>query len=216
MIKGVIFDCDGVLCDTHTIWVAAYRKVARMVGVKRYLSEKFITRGFGDTYWNVLQSIVGEHKIKKAYPLLMNYINSDEWLEKLKTLPYTEQILTKFKSKGLKLAVASGNTHKVLQRTVGKVGITKYFDALVSASEVEKSKPAPDILIKAARKLSIPSEHLIYVGDAANDVRAAKSAGIRVASMLTGALDRNLAESLSPNWILNDLSELLPIVEAEI
>lgn len=216
MIKGIIFDCDGVVCDTNKIWVAAYRKTARMVGIKKSLSDKFITRKFGDTYWNVLQSVVGDEKIKQAYPLLMDYINSDIWLENLKPLPHTEEVFSELRSMGIKLAVASGNTNKILQRTVGKVGMTKYFDALVSADEVENAKPAPDLLLKAASKLGISPRDLIYVGDAPNDVRAAKSAGMRVVVALTGALEPGPARSLHPDWVINDLSELILIVEKEI
>jgi len=156
---------------------------------------------------------VGKDKLSKAMRLLQEAINSKDWVRNIKPTPYSVEVLEALKKKGIKLAVFSGNSSEVLEKSLKALKIRQYFHAVVSADDVKKMKPDPEGLLKALSSLNLQKSEAIYVGDALNDVKSAKAAGVKVAVVLTGALNRKKAEVVKPDWIIEDLGGFLEILK---
>jgi HAD superfamily hydrolase (TIGR01509 family) len=212
MISGVIFDLDGVLADTNSMWVQLYRDISHKVGISGELSYEKITKNFGEKYEIVLEELIGRENMTVGLSLLENRIHSKSWINDLKPVPAAIPVLGELKKRRIRMAVVSGNNKDVLLSCLRILGMTAYFQTTVAADEVTRAKPDPEAILKAISILNLQKSGVIYIGDAGNDVKAARAAGIRVATVLTGALDRKKAESLKPDWILNDVGELLTIL----
>ena len=213
MINGIIFDLDGVLADTSSMWIGLYRNITHKVGISRTLSDDEITKNFGEKYELVLEGLVGKANMGRALPMLENKIYSEDWLNSLKPTPHSPEVLERLGKIGLKMAVVSGNKSDILHKILKSLGFENYFQTTVGADQVRKAKPDPESLLKAISVLNLKKSEVIFIGDATNDVKAARAAGIRVGVVLTGALKEKKAKELEPDWILPDLSKLLNILK---
>jgi HAD superfamily hydrolase (TIGR01509 family) len=213
MIKGVIFDLDGVLADTNSMWVQLYRGIIHKLGISGNLSDDQITKNFGEKFQIVLEELVGKENLEEATKMLEKRINSEDWVNNIKPTPHALEVLEHLREHKFKLGVVSGNRAKILKRSLRILGMAKYFQTTVGADEVKKAKPSPEALLKALSELNLSKSEVIYLGDHQNDVKSAISAGIKVAVVLTGALNHKKARELEPDWIIPDLSRLLKILE---
>jgi HAD superfamily hydrolase (TIGR01509 family) len=96
---------------------------------------------------------------------------------RLRPLPGAEEALARARARG-KVALASGSPPAVIRTVVERFGWR--FDAICSADEVERGKPAPDVFVLAARRLGVAPAECVAVEDSANGIAAAKAAGMRV------------------------------------
>ena len=94
-------------------------------------------------------------------------------------MPGAEELVNFLKSKGVKLAIASGSSQDSIKHHLGEVGGTDYFDAIVGGADVENGKPAPDIFLLAAEKLGVAPEDCFVLEDSENGIRAAHAAGMK-------------------------------------
>ena len=92
----------------------------------------------------------------------------------------TLDLIRELHSQGIPLAVASSSSKQEIERVMDYFEITHCFRALVSGKDCEHPKPAPDVILKAARKLCIKPEQCLVIEDSNNGVTAAKSAGMSV------------------------------------
>jgi len=98
----------------------------------------------------------------------------------LETFPGLIDLLNRLAEQNVPMAVASsGRPHKI-RFSLEQVGLLDRFDILCSASEVERGKPAPDLFIHAAQKLSIPPHQCIVIEDSTAGIQAAAAAGMSV------------------------------------
>jgi HAD superfamily hydrolase (TIGR01509 family) len=78
----------------------------------------------------------------------------------------------------LPMAVATGGTQAIVRKTLGSLGLTELFQAIVTADDVKHGKPAPDIFLESARRLGVPPESCYAFEDAELGLQAARAAGM--------------------------------------
>jgi cytidine deaminase len=182
MIKGFIFDMDGVLCDSEPFIAAAairmfqerYNLTVQKVdfipfvgaGENRYIG------GVAEQYgiaWNQ------EEDKAETYRLYAECVKG-----KLQALAGVKEFIEQASKSGIRLAIATSADEVKLHVNLGEMGLEKSgFDALVNGLEIEHKKPAPDIFIEAAKRLQLDPVECIVFEDAVNGVQAAKAAGTR-------------------------------------
>lgn len=174
---SVIFDMDGTLLDTSRIWVTAWDEIGRKqniegmgchiknvcgmneVGWLKYLSDNFPTLDVDKFYDDVHRYMVEN--------LVVRY------------MPGAKDILDYLKTKGVKMALASGSSRKTVDHHLKEVGADGYFDATVCSEDVKNGKPAPDVFLLAAEKLGVDPKDCFVFEDAVNGIKAANAAGMR-------------------------------------
>lgn len=177
MKKGAIFDQDGLMFDTETIFRKAWHMAA-----EEYHTE--IKPGYfeamcgssGDYMLEIIGKYVegvdpAEYR-ERAFAI--SYAIQDEYLPEKKGL---KEILTYFKEHGVKMAVASSSRKERVMKNLRKSGVDSCFDAVISGDEVKNGKPAPDIFLLAAEKLGLPAEDCYVFEDSHNGVRSGHAAG---------------------------------------
>ncbi len=178
-MRGVIFDMDGLMFDTEAIYAEGWKELA---GEKGYsLPADFFLKMCGRT-------IPGQEElIAEMFPLLDPVLTVKRCNERViervsKEVPVKKGLygLLKYLSeKGYKLAVASGTKLPLIIKYLKMTDTYSYFDAVVSASEVERGKPAPDIVYKAAEKMDLDASECYFIEDGMNGVKAGYAAGSR-------------------------------------
>ena len=178
-LRGAIFDQDGLLFDTEKIYQANWIKSARLQGVE-------IDRDFPKLFCGLGSAMIAEMSAK-AYPALdIQKFCSDAvsmaWNQQLRSIPEMKpgvvEILQFCKANGIMTAVASSSTRKVVEHNLEAAGIAQYFNAIVCGEEVERSKPAPDIFLLAARRIGIPPHQCCVFEDAFSGIKGAHAAGM--------------------------------------
>ena len=184
MIRGIVFDLDGVLVKTDELHYCSWRELTdregirfdrslneRLRGLGRMESLSIILEGCGRTYTQNQKQQLAKAK-NDAYLRLLNDLTPAD------TLPGVMELLGELRRRKLKTAVASSsrNAADVLER----IGLAGTFDAVVDGNDVPKTKPHPDVYQRAAEQLGLPPAECLAIEDAPAGVESAKRAGMSV------------------------------------
>ena len=182
MTDAVLMDMDGTLFDTEKLsfegWKLAgeqlgYPMTAQQIldfrGRSRTENDRLFRSWFGEDapYWEL-------RKVRTSY--------MDDWMAK-NGIPLKRGLfamLRSFYAEGRKTCLATGTAREKAQSYWERSGILRYLDATICGDEVNNSKPDPEIFLRAAAKLELPSEHCFVIEDSPNGVEAARRAGCRI------------------------------------
>lgn len=179
MLKGAIFDMDGLMIDTEKLylkfWILAAKDFGYDMTPEHVYSMRSMARKFSIPK---LKSIFGEdcptEEIRAHRTELMaDYIN-EHGLEVKKGL---FELLDYLRDHGIKMAVATATPRVRTTEYLRNIGAAEYFSAVICGDMVETGKPAPDIYLTAARELGLPPQECAAFEDSPNGIKAAYSAG---------------------------------------
>ena len=182
-LEGIIFDLDGVLCRTDRYHLAAWRALAGRLGIALPPDAAERTRGVGRM--ESLDIVLGERskdftrEQKRALAEEKNALYR-EYLAHLTPAdaePLARETLTELRRRGIKLAVASSSRNAPL--IIEKLGFTTLLDAVIDGSMISRSKPDPEVFLKAAAALALPPARCAVVEDAQSGIEAARRGGFR-------------------------------------
>lgn len=183
MIKAILFDMDGTLFDTEAVlgagWEALVRqgKMPREIlslyplycGVSRVEAKKAYLAAFGEDF-----------PIDEMYELRDRYMNEFLDREGVPLKSYVPQIFDRLRERGMRIGLVTSTRRQSVDAHMRRTGFGGYFEHIVSGDRVERSKPAPDIYLLAAREMELLPEECLVVEDSVNGVRSGASAGMRV------------------------------------
>ena len=176
-IKGLIFDCDGTLADTMPLHWCAWQMVTQRHGL-HFPEDRFYSLG-GIPSRDILKTLAKEqgrsldhlavaHEKEVAYlPLMMQVEPIHAVLE-----------IAKANHGKIPLAVASGGTEKIIGQVLDHLKIRHLFDAIVTSEMVKNQKPAPDIFLEAARRISVEPKFCRAYEDTDLGLQAIRAAGM--------------------------------------
>ena len=211
-IKGLIFDLDGVLVFTDKFHYQAWKTMADELGV--YFDETINHRLRGVSRMDSLEIILERYegpdlslrekeklaeKKNEIYRTLLESMTPDDVTKEVR------DTLTKLREKGYKLAI--GSSSKNAKFILEKVELKDAFDAISDGNNITKSKPDPEVFLKAAEYLGLPPKACMVVEDAEAGIEAAKKGGMYAAGIGEEAKSINADESLKT------FSELVDIVD---
>lgn len=209
-ITGVIFDMDGVLCDSERFICAAAMEMFRRryktevhpddflpfvgAGENRYIS------GVGEKYG--IETKLPEDKVY-TYEIYLELIKGQ-----LPPLDGVLEFIGAMRKNGIKLAVASAADRVKVDGNLAEIGIpAKSFDAVITGSDVAKHKPDPECFLMAAKAIGIDPESALVVEDANNGCKAAKSAGAWCLGLTTSFPAEQLTQS-GADWTAPNLGNV--------
>jgi HAD superfamily hydrolase (TIGR01509 family) len=192
MLRGVVFDMDGVIIDSHPAHRRAWQQFLASVG--RKVSEQkldFILEG--RKRQDILRHFLGELSDSE---LLKYGKQKDEFFQRMtdEVLPVAgvTEFLKELEQLGMPTALATSASRRRTLLTLQKLNLEGQFHAVVTGDDVVEGKPDPAIYQMAAGALSLPVEDLLALEDAARGVEAATSAGMRC----VGIADTSKAKAL--------------------
>lgn len=187
MIKAVIFDLDGVLVTTDECHYTAWKRMADEEGIyfDREINMKLRGVSRAESLEIVLEKAekiyTAEQKAELAERKNGYYKALIEKLTEADVLDGVVENLTALKENGYKIAVGSSskNTPIILKKT----GLIRYFDAVADGNEIARSKPEPEVFLKAAEKVGVDPCDCLVVEDADAGIEAGKRAGMKTLSV---------------------------------
>ncbi|MDO4262312.1 MAG: HAD family hydrolase [Eubacteriales bacterium] len=181
MLKTIIMDFDGLIVDTERVWYQIYREWFREnKGYDLSVQEFLICVGSrAEELFKTLEEQKGICVDRE------NFVRDTQqrFIEESVKLPArkgVERFLEKAARSGLKVALATSSGRKKPVSHLERLGLMQYFDLLVTAEDVERIKPAPDLFLKAAAGTGSRPEECLVVEDSLNGLNAGKNAGMRV------------------------------------
>lgn len=184
----VLFDCDGVLVDSERIAVEVEVDILAELGwhvTPAEVVERFLGISDADYLAQVKAQVgraLGPDFLAEIEP---RYRAAFE--RGLTAVPGVEGLLETLEEAGIETAVASSGTRDKLRFTLGHTGLWERFEGRVfSATEVEKGKPAPDLLLHAARSLGVDAKRCVVVEDSPAGLAGALAAGMRAIAYAGG------------------------------
>ncbi len=200
----VIFDMDGVLADTGPIHFESWVKMANEIGVE--FTREFFEDTFGQQSVIITRKLLGDEVddkevVKRAN--LKEFYYREMVKDKLESLPGAIGLIKTLKDERFKLAVGSSGPPENVELLLNTLKIKKYFDVIITAAEVSRSKPEPDVFLIAAENINVKPENCIVIEDAPVGIEAAKRAGMKSIAITTTHDEKEL---LIADLIVKDLS----------
>lgn len=196
MIRGVIFDLDGVLVTTDELHYRAWRRLAdeekipfdrtvnqRLRGIGRMESLEVLLEKARCSYSSEEKTALAERKNSYYRDLLRALTPAD-------VLPGSLRILRELRARGIKVAVGSvsKNTPIIMER----VGLADEVDIVVDGNDISRSKPDPEVFLIAAKRMGLKPEECVVVEDAAAGIEAGRRAGMAVFAIGTRELHKDV------------------------
>jgi len=205
MIKGAIFDLDGVIVNTVPLHFKAWKKMFEEHG-HPFTMQDYLQKVDGRPRLEGAAAILtelGPEEIKEAGEIKQNYYLELLDSEPIEIFATSVKLIKDLKKKGIKLAAASSSKNAV--RILKKIELYDIFDVNVSGADFEKGKPDPEIFLTASSRMKLKPENCVVFEDAKSGVDAAKRGNF----FCYGINRHNNAEALaSANRIVNDLGEI--------
>jgi len=216
--EAVVFDLDGVLIDSQLDYRRmreAIRELLREAGVE--------LEGFdGLKIWEMLN--LAHHRYlnlggrEEDWRRLMKRIDETlsqielEALPRVKMNPEAPEVLRALRARGLKIGVATRSCRLYAERSLERVGLRRYVDALLARDDVQHPKPDPRHLLAVIELLKVDPSEVLYIGDTTTDLEAARRAGVPFLGFLTQTeWSRRLLEE--DCQVIENLGELLSYLE---
>lgn len=180
-ISAVIFDMDGVIFDSERLVIECWKVVADKYGIDNIEEACFECLGINAALTKeLMKKRYGETFPYDAYKKEMSAIfHSRAAGGKLPQKKGIKELLTFLKENHIPTAVASSTRREVVMRELEEGGLLPYFDRVICGDMVERSKPEPDIFLKACESLSIDAPNAYAIEDSYNGIRAAFRAGMK-------------------------------------
>jgi beta-phosphoglucomutase len=201
IIRGALFDLDGVLVDTAKYHYLAWKRLARELGFD--FSEKDNERLKGVSRMRSLEllletaayTMTETEKAEAAAKKNGWYVEYLRSLDESALLPGSREFLELLRGEGIKTALGSASKNAPL--ILNRLGIANLFDAVIDGNTVSRAKPDPEVFLKGAERLELAPGACVVFEDALAGIEAARAGGMRVialgnAELLPGA-DRYIA-----------------------
>ena len=210
-VKGIIFDLDGVICFTDEYHYLAWKEMAddmgvyfdreinnRLRGVSRMASLDIILERYSGPALSEEEKLALATKKNDIYRSLLSRMSPADLSDEVKNT------LDALRAKGLKLAIGSSskNAPFILER----IGLAGYFDAISDGNNISRSKPDPEVFLKAAEFLSLSPADCLVVEDAIAGAEAGHAGGFEVACV------GDASEAKAGDYNMLSFAQLLEVV----
>lgn len=210
-VKGIIFDLDGVICFTDEYHYLAWKEMAddmgvyfdreinnRLRGVSRMASLDIILERYSGPALSEEEKLALATKKNDIYRSLLSRMSPADLSDEVKNT------LDALRAKGLKLAIGSSskNAPFILER----IGLAGYFDAISDGNNISRSKPDPEVFLKAAEFLSLAPAECLVVEDAIAGAEAGHAGGFEVACV------GDASEAKAGDYNMLSFAQLLEVV----
>ncbi|HEX5525679.1 MAG TPA: HAD family phosphatase [Solirubrobacterales bacterium] len=179
---AVVFDNDGLLLDTESVWTRAEQDLFERRGLEFTPADKLELVGTSaEIAGGILERRLGEPGRAGELIEELNVLVVAELEHGVEAMIGARELLVQLRERGTPLALVSNSPLRFVRRSIELAGFEEHFDVIVSAHEVAAPKPAPDPYLEACRRLGVePGPEVVALEDSPTGVAAARAAGLTV------------------------------------
>jgi HAD superfamily hydrolase (TIGR01509 family) len=182
-VAAVIFDLDGVLIDSESVWSQARRELALEHGGRWPADAQRAMMGMSSREWSrYMHDELGVQMAPEEISAAVVERLERLYRQRLPLLPDAREAVAALAERW-PLALASSANKPIIDLVLALSGMDRCFAVAVSSEEVPRGKPAPDVYLEAARRLDVDPRRCAAVEDSTNGLRAAAAAGMAVIAL---------------------------------
>src|SRR5882672_1819057 len=211
---ALIFDLDGTLVDTVETRIEAWlrtfeefgipaqrREVAKLIGSDGRRLARVVAQAAGRAIDDGLSE-----EIDRRAGEIYSELNTDP-----RPLPGARELLQALDGMGVRWAIATSSRPEQVGKSIDSLELSR-APTIIDGSRVEHAKPAPDLLLFAARELGVERSRAWYVGDSIWDMQAARAAGMPAIGVVTGSATAEELEAAG-GITVDNLHQALPMIK---
>lgn len=211
MIRGVLFDMDGVLVNNTQAHVKAFEIFCERYGVEDWQHKLQSAFGMGND--DIMRLILPEEIIRekgmKALGEEKEAIYREVYAPEIRPVRGLVELLEELRRRGIPCAVGSSGCRENVDFVLSNCGIADYFSCIVSGDRVTRCKPDPEIYLLAAEGLHLPSAECLVFEDARVGITAARRAGAgRIVALATTLPRHTLATQTEADVVIDDFASI--------
>ncbi len=206
---AALFDVDGTLVDTNYLNAVTWWEAFSQAGHDIPMAQVHRAIGMGSD--QMLDKLLPDDRDKDADAHIRTAhgaLYAVYW-SRLRPLPGAAELLRACKKRGLAVVLASSADGPEFNMLRTVLDAEDAIDAATFSGDVESSKPAPDLVEVALRKIGVPAEDAVFIGDTVWDVHACQKAGVPCIGVLSGGFSRDELTSAGAVEVYQDARELL-------
>jgi beta-phosphoglucomutase family hydrolase len=208
MIKGIIFDMDGVITDNKeqdfTAWKRVFADFSLDLTFDGYKS--FTGMKGEEIVKKYIKIDAGDKEATSLTRRKEEYFIEEIKKTKIEPTKGVERFLNDLKASGIKMGIGTAAMKFKANAVLEELGLKHYFDVIVSAEEVKRGKPDPETYLKAVEMLNLRPEECFVIEDAPNGIEAAKNGNIKCIAIATTHEKSELGRA---DIIINSFDELV-------
>lgn len=213
-VEAVIFDMDGTLIDSESVYIAGMQDAARALGLPLPVELCHAMVGVPSHECNLmLQAHYGTGFDLAVFRGHFSTSVQRQMAERVPVKPGVVELLDYLQDQGMPLALATSAARATAERNLGRAGLLDRFKVLATRDDVEHPKPAPDLYLEAAKRLGIAPERCVAFEDSSIGIIAAHAAGMRPVMVLDILPPTDEARARCSH-IAEDLHEVLRLMRA--
>ena len=212
-VHAVLFDLDGTLIDTVELIRLSFRHATLQV-LGRSVPDEITMAGVGRPLMQQFREMApgSEDELLSVYRAF-NMAHHDELAQ---AYPGTLATLRTLAASGTPMAVVTSKGMQAASHGLATFGLAGFFDALITVDDVERHKPDPLPLQRAAELLGMDIRYCMYVGDSPHDMQAALAADAVAVAALWGAFTRSEVLEPGPRLALERIEDVLPLLHGDV
>ncbi len=180
MIKGIIFDFDGVISDSEVLYVESLVAYLKTIGIDCAFDE--VQYVIGQNMNDIASCLIRQFDLKlPAEKVIRDSLDVYQSMFSVKNMEPMEglkEFLERCRKKGIRMMVASSSDYSYLYDALDHFGIRDYFETVISGADFVHSKPDPSIYNTSAQRMGIDKKDLMIIEDSLNGIKAGIASGI--------------------------------------
>ncbi len=219
-LEAFIFDLEGTLIET----LEAYKMVFENAAENLRIPFKFNKKAFcelvdrGSSEEEILQNLVGKDLALRLMEEIRK-ISIKVFTQNTRVIDGVDYVFSEIKKRGLQIAIFTNMEYKLgsLKVYVPSVAtIEKFVNVEVTRMDVKRKKPAPDGVFECCKRLGVPPEKCVVVGDSSVDIKAGKAAGALTVAVLSGVGNLENLKKEKPDAIIPSIKELVSLLDMDV
>ncbi|WP_338471818.1 pyrophosphatase PpaX [Niallia sp. XMNu-256] len=208
-ITTLLFDLDGTLIDTNELIITSFLHTLEKYFPRQYQREDvlpFLGPTLDDTF-----SKLNPEKVDEMCDVYRTF-NKETHDSLVEEFPGVYETMKLLKESGFKMGIVTSKMSDVAMMGMKLTKIDRFFDVLIAYDHIENPKPDPESLYKALDVLGSRPDEAIMIGDNGSDILAGKNAGMITIGVAWSIKGREYVNSFEPNYMLEHITDILPIV----
>jgi len=202
--KGIIFDVDGTLTFTNQLIFDSFNHITKKYLGRAYSDDEIIAL-FGPTEDVILKEMCKEEYESARKDYYTYYKNNHDIAQLYDGI---KELIIDINNAEILLSIFTGKDRTSAIITLDELGLTHYFDMIVSGDDVENHKPSPEGIIKFLEKHNFNPKEVLMIGDSPSDIIAANESGVEIASVVWDSYAEEEVRKLNSTNIFHSVNEL--------